>query len=155
MNALGAIFGCYELLKTLGFVFLHPLQPLIPPTFQFPSNIEIKEAPNWLARGMHYHTQHPLELTEFLNGFGISTEDEASWKMMIPEFESYAEWLVANKQNRLEWLLLWAADWDDFANGQDRQNRLKTITSILHDFGIAAGADMPIAGMLWNLDKWS
>lgn len=44
---------------------------------------------------------HPLELTDFLNGFGenlsLVYED---WSNMIPEYISFLEWMVANKQNR-------------------------------------------------------
>lgn len=140
---IGLHYGCYELLKQLGYGFLHPLEPLTPSSFRLPSsNVNITEEPFWPIRGYHYHTEHPLELTEFLNGMDSGS---TSWESMIPEIDLVAEWLVANRQNRIEWILLWTRDWDEFAWSTLRQQRLTQIVDIFHTWGIAPGADVPIA----------
>ena len=142
-NNIGLHFGAYQLLKELGFGFLHPLQQLIPRSLRLPAQpLDVVETPKWGARGWHYHTEHPLELTEFLNGMDSASE---AWESMAGEFEQFAEWLIANRQNRLEWVLLWTRVWDEFAWSEERQQRLGQIVDILHVYGIAAGADVPIA----------
>jgi hypothetical protein len=93
--------------------------------------------------------EHPLELTEVLNGFGMGgADDAASWSAMLPEVALLAEWLAATRQNRIEWLLLCAADWQEFAGSPLRQQRLQAATAIFTAFGIAAGADLPIIEVL-------
>ncbi len=57
----------------------------------------------------------------------------------------FLEWMAANKQNRLEWVLLAAKDWNDFANSKERMLRMKILVDFAHGYGIAAGADIPIA----------
>jgi hypothetical protein len=68
----GAVVGAYQLLEQLGYGFLHPLDPHIPTGLRLPStNIRIVDSPRWPERSFHVHTQHPLELTEVLQGFDI------------------------------------------------------------------------------------
>jgi hypothetical protein len=39
-------------------------------------------------RGLHYHTEHPLELTNFFNGWGLADPwNQTSWESMLPEYE--------------------------------------------------------------------
>jgi len=117
---------------------------------------ELKEAPNFPIRGVHHHTQHPLELTEFLNGFDITYPSAASsdlltkgtkqrvtaesWDSMMPEFELVMEWMVANKQNRWQWILLYADEWDAFAWSDLRKSRIGHIVDVAHSWGIVIGA---------------
>jgi hypothetical protein len=54
--------------------------------------------------------------------------------------------LIANRQNRLEFILLAAEEWEDFANSTLRQNRLRILTEMGRQWGIMIGADVPIAG---------
>ena len=142
-NNIGLHYGIYESLKQVGFGFLHPLETLVPSTFRVSSSaIDLVQSPRWPSRGWHYHTEHPLELTEFLNGMD---SDGTVWEDMVDEFFQFGEWLVANRQNRLEWVLLWTQNYNEQAWSVKRQNRLAQIVTILHDWGIAAGADVPIA----------
>ena len=69
----GAAFGAYSVLQELGFAFWHPLQPFHPPSLlQVPEGPNARwEAPRWRSRAFHLHTQHPLELTDVLQGFDI------------------------------------------------------------------------------------
>lgn len=101
----GLIYAAYSLLGELGFGFLHPLQPLIPRVFSLParpvryllsltvvmSQLNITEMPYWPVRGLHYHTEHPLELTNYLNGWGVNnfTDPSSSWKSMESDFVSF------------------------------------------------------------------
>jgi hypothetical protein len=144
---LGTAFGSYALLEELGFAFLHPLAPTVPARFEPPRTaIDIRESPAWRVRGVHLHTMHPLELTDLLEGFGPGgPDDEAGWKGRLPEWDRFLEWMLANRQNRVEWVLLWASSWKEFADGPVRQERLATLAAHAHDRGIAVGADAPLA----------
>lgn len=127
------------------------------------------ESPYWEVRGWHHHTMHLLELTETLNGFGpngmnsvmplfslgVGYDDEAGWQSMLPYVQSFLlypqavwypfiyltweSWTLANYQNRVEWLLLWAEDWAEFANSTTRHTRVSTLVDMAHKVGIAAG----------------
>ncbi|KAJ3228765.1 hypothetical protein HDU81_005887 [Chytriomyces hyalinus] len=144
----GLAYGIYAALEELGFAFMHPLAPSIPPTVSVNAvNVSIAEAPRWKKfRAIHYHTQHPLELTPFLQGFGPGgVDDEEGWASQIPEFASFCEWLVANRQNGVEWPLLEGHTWDAFARTDVRMERFKKMVDIGHSYGIMVGVDVPIA----------
>jgi hypothetical protein len=144
---LGAAHGAYAALEQLGFAFLHPLEPLVPDTLVFPTlTAAVREQPRWPERTFHIHTQHPLELTELFQGWGKDGPGDAQgFTDMLPELDPLLEWLVANRQNGLEWFLLWADSWKDFADSDERIMRLGTLVKRVHDFGLAAGIDAPIA----------
>ncbi|KAJ3124031.1 hypothetical protein HK100_011381, partial [Physocladia obscura] len=144
----GLAYGVYAALEELGFAFLHPLAPAAPPAASLKSlNVTVNESPYWSKfRGIHYHTQHPLELTPFLQGFGPGGfDDEYGWEAQIPEFASFCEWLVANRQNAVEWPLLEGHTWPEFHRSEKRIQRLKKIVDIVHSYGIMVGVDVPIA----------
>src|SRR5271154_3561118 len=89
---------------------------------------------------------HPLELNELLNGWGKGDPNDASsWNAMLPDWDKFLEWAVANRLNRVEWVLLSATSWQAFAGGPVRQAREAQLVARAHAWGIAAGADMPIA----------
>lgn len=165
----GAAVGAYASLELLGFRFLHPLSPYTP--LQLSISDEVKngqltiENPYWPKRTWHIHTMHPLEFTEVLNGYDIpmfADTDESShkecgtnmhcerWEDMYNTLPGLFEWLLANKQNRVEVLLLgnkkWDA-WDDLTTGKKRQDRLKMINALAHQYGLLMGADIPLALM--------
>ncbi len=145
---LGALHGAYVLLEELGFAFLHPLAPVVPTSLRLPaSSVDRKEAPRWDTREIHLHTQHPLELTELLQGFGESGPADAAGfeKMLSSEWDRFLEWSVANGQNGVEWFLLWAKSFEDFADSDVRIGRLAQLVEHAHSFGISAGIDAPIA----------
>jgi hypothetical protein len=170
----GAVVGAYAVLEQLGFSFLHPMEPLIPSLIALPaSDISTTESPYWPTRTWHIHTQHPLEFTEVLNGFDIpmfakTSEEGASqatagavaahsclpgqycetWESMFSTLDGLFEWLAANRQNRVEVLLLGSPKWDVYNNltsGEVRQQRLKRINTLSHEYGVLIGADIPIA----------
>lgn len=144
---IGLAFGCYALLEQLGFHFLHPLAPVFPDGLTAGEGaIDITEKPYWRERGMHIHTMHPIELADLLNGWGVQgPDDEASWNSMLPDWELFLEWCVANRQNHVEWVLLWAESWGEFGDSTLRQQRLATLVDYSHQWCIAAGVDASLA----------
>jgi hypothetical protein len=144
---LGTHHAAYAMLEQLGFGFLHPLKPSVPKALaSVPQNIDVRETPKWEERTMHLHTMHPLELTDFLQGWGPGgTDDRAGFMGQMGEWDSFLEWCVANGQNAVEWLLLRAESWAEFADSQERMSRERIIVEHAHTFGIAAGIDVPIA----------
>jgi len=143
----GAAYGAYALLEHLGFAFLHPLAPTIPPQLDVAFDVvDRTSSPRWPVRGLQLHTMHPLELTDLLNGWGLSApEDRAGWESMLPEWDAFLEWSLANGQNRTHWVLLWAQPWGEFGDSTERQDRLRVLVERAHDFAIGAGIDAPLA----------
>jgi len=58
---------------------------------------------------------------------------------MLPDWDLVLEWMVANRQNEVEWVLLRADSWDDFAVSPQRQDRLRELTNRCHSYGMACG----------------
>lgn len=144
---LGTGFGAYALLEALGYGFLHPLAPVRPERLPDEApNIERSERPAWAIRGLQLHTMHPLELTDLLNGWGPAGPNDASgWEAGLPEWERYLAWMLANRQNRVHWVLLIGDSWADFADGAERIARLSRLVDLAHGYGVQVGVDVPIA----------
>jgi hypothetical protein len=142
----GALYAAYAGLEQMGFAFTHPLAPIIPKTLSAPTaDGQKSESPRWKNRGLHIHTMHPLELTNLLNGFGKKgIKDQAGFDKMLGEWRSTMEWLLANRQNQVQWVLLASQAWQDFALSDERAKRLSQIVDISHEYGIAAGLDVGI-----------
>jgi hypothetical protein len=206
----GALVGAYAALEELGFAFLHPLEPHIPSQLAVrnpdcytarnstqPSKEESfafsrTETPYWPERGFHLHTQHPLELTEVLQGHDIpqfgphgpmckqhtkpkplrpegreatliptvlmrngsastATMDRKTsvycerWEDMVTDVDYFFEWAVANRLNKVEWLLLGSYKWGD--EWATRHGRLRTLTSLGHQYSLLVGADVPLGNV--------
>jgi hypothetical protein len=143
----GLLYGTYALLEELGFAFLHPLDPTEPGQLTLPpAGLLLRESPHWPQRGIHLHTMHPIELTDVLNGWGPGgPQDAAGWRGMLPEWETYCEWLIANRQNEVEWVLLMGKTWQAFADGPVRQKRLAELVSMGQRWGLSVGIDAPLA----------
>ena len=89
---------------------------------------------------------HPIELADFLNGWGPEgLWDNTGFDAGFKEWELYLHWLVANRQNHVLWVLLWAEDWADFAESDERFRRLTRIVDAAHVYGLQVGVDVPIA----------
>ena len=143
----GAVYGCYAALEQIGFAFLQPLSLTWPTQVDFTAAYNTSSSPQWPVRGWHIHTQHPLELTDLLTGFAIyinGTETE-SWESMLWGWSSFLEWAVASHLNEVEWLLLWAKDWEAYALSPERQARFTILTEMCHNWTIRAGADCAVA----------
>jgi hypothetical protein len=213
----GAITASYAALEALGFAFLHPLEPYVPPILSLHATckeasalgdksgsgsgsgggcdskacttcpLDRIEQPTWPERAFHIHTQHPLELTEVLQGhdipqFGqhgprcrafsdhrattrkerrrkynatagaVSAHDHPSmhsnsasgkassaagpycerWEDMVRDVDLLFQWAVANRLNKIEWLLLGNYKWGDELGV--REKRLRLLTSLGHEY---------------------
>ena len=168
----GAIAGAYHTLELLGFSFLHPLSPLKPASLSIDSSLftenslNITESPYWPIRIFHHHTQHPLELTEVLQGldipmFGpvgpacVNSKSPSSdhgtycerWEDMVPDVDKMFEWAVANKYNRVEWLLLGNYKWKGFDYSDTRAKRMQILCHLGRSYGLLIGADVPLGNV--------
>ena len=219
----GAVVGSYACLEEIGFSFLHPLQPYIPSQIRISlptssvdnaSNntdtttknhtttqvlLDRTESPYWPERAFHIHTQHPLELTEVLQGHDIpqfgphglsckqfsklkplddgydhslhrpvrSAYTDAShphttpkpkssagdnqntycerWEDMVSDVDYLFEWSVANRLNKIEWLLLGSYKWGD--EWSTRRKRLKTLVKLGHQYSLLVGVDVPLGNI--------
>merc|ERR1712167_469622 len=114
------------------------------------NNIITTNKPYWGIRGFSHHTQHPLELMYYLNGIGpLGENDIQGFQHGMKLVELWAEWLIARKQNRAQWLLLDIytdnnSSNNSFTKSLVRQERLLNISKLFHDYGISCGPDVPI-----------
>lgn len=143
----GASYAAYALLEQLGFAFLHPLSPTIPQGLVSPLEpVDVVQGPRWRLRGIQLHTMHPIELTDVLNGWGPGGPDDAQgWGEMLPEWERFLEWALANRLNRVHWVLLESESWSEFARGAVRQGRLAKLADMAHAAGMPVGVDAPVS----------
>ena len=95
---IGVSYGSYEVLLQMGFSFLHPLEPTMPSICNIVFRNDTQN-PYWPVRGWHIHTEHPLELTDFLQGFDITINGTVSetWDSMMGDWIKFLDWAVANK----------------------------------------------------------
>jgi hypothetical protein len=144
---LGAVYAGYEMLERFGFAFLHPLAPTLPTRAAFPKALaEQNVTPRWPTRGLQIHTVHPLELTDLLEGWGPNGPDDAAgWEAMLPEWNRFLEWSLANRLNRVQWVLLQASSWAAFAESTTRQARLARLVDDAHAWGIDVGIDAAVS----------
>eukprot|EP00937_MAST-01D_sp_MAST-1D-sp2_P000200 g200.t1 len=161
----GVVFGAYAALARLGFGFLHPLQPSLPPagrapptTALLPLGVLEASAPQWPERGFSHHTQHTVELMYTLNGVGSvplgAYADEGAFATGLPMVARWAEWLAARRQNRAQWILLdlpgarngggGLAPGANFTWSPLRQGRLARLVRIFHGYGVSVGVDVPL-----------
>ena len=150
--SLGSAFAALRVLERLGFAFLHPLSPAAPAalnTSAFPDGLRETHSPAHRFRGFHVHTEHPLELVEVLQGADATLSDGSTvaWSTMLDGVKSLFEWLVANRQNHIQWILLAAPEWraSGWINSTERQGRLRHLTDLARSYGLHVGADIPIA----------
>ena len=179
-------------------------------------NFSITESPYWPERSFHIHTQHPLELTDVLQGHDIpqtgphgphcsifsyskrnkynrrrnrnkrkhkddvSLRDDVDvnddnngnynnenndninyndfnninnriesklqycerWEDMVEDVSRLFEWSIANRLNRVEWLLLGNYKWGDELDV--RAKRFRVLTTLGHQYSLLIGADIPL-----------
>lgn len=105
----------------------------------------------------HPHTRHPYSIidTFFERWFGLTRSHPSAppadtpycerWEDMVEEMNSLFEWCAANRLNKIEWLLLgnykWGKDLDT------RQNRMKILTDLGHQYSIMVGANSPLGNV--------
>lgn len=133
------VIAAYQLLQTLGFRFYHPFQPVVPRTISAPAVTKIIEEPVNVIRLHHYHTEHPLEMTEMLQGMGPFDSDR------LHEWQLYLQWIVANRMTHIEWVMLCGESYKDYCWSSQRQQRLKQLIDMAHEFGVEVYLDLAIA----------
>eukprot|EP00854_Cymbomonas_tetramitiformis_P021033 gene21033-25239_t len=149
--SIGAAFAAYDVLQRMGFSFLHPLGHTVPQQLDCASLLSANNstAPHFRFRAFHYHTEHPLEMVDVLQGADAELpegEGRVPWSAMVPEVQSWFTWLIANRQNRAEWVLLTTPEWskNGFVDSELRAHRLRSLTDMGRTFGLLVGADVPI-----------
>jgi hypothetical protein len=120
-HSVGAAYCGYAILQLLGMAFLHPLSPAVPALLVAPAEVVNETViPGFVFRGFHVHTEHPLELLEALQGSDLvlpTTTTTAAggntiaWEDQLDLVASWMEWCVANRLNRIEWVLLTTQQW--------------------------------------------
>lgn len=66
---------------------------------------------------------------------------------MVPEVDVMFEWCVANRLNKVEWMLLGNYKWKEFDSSDFRKKRLNILTKIGQSYGLLVGADVPIGNI--------
>lgn len=149
----GVSFAAYEILQQLGFHFYHPFTPTAPGALVLPLNsanagvINVKEKPRWPTRGLHLHTMHPIELAHVLNGWGPdgpanNAKDTAGFEAELREWDLFLEWMIAHRQNQVEWVLLADKTHLTYNDSPERIARLKTVVDMSHAWGLLSGIDV-------------
>lgn len=131
-DLLGLQYGAWEVLERAGLVYIHPLKPVFPAAWchECLADIHVNAVPGYRMRGTHIHTMHPIEYESTLLGHDPAT---------LERFDALLGWLVARRQNYLEWNLLRTVDWDRWiAHAQKLADRA-------HARGIRIGIVAPLA----------
>lgn len=127
-DSLGAAYATYAALEALGFGFFHPEQTFVPDALVVPDALTEVHAPTYSWRGFHLHTMHPIEL---MDSFLVEGDEH------LAEAERYLDWLVANRQTYVQWVLQDTVDIDAFLRHAGR------IVSAAHERGLKVGIDTP------------
>lgn len=142
----GVSYGAYEILQQIGYHFFHPFTPQAPHALNVPSvKVNVVEKPRWPRRGLHLHTMHPIELSHVLNAWGPNGPGDApGFNSELHEWDLFLEWMLAHRQNQVEWVLLADKTHQTFNDSDERAQRLKTLVNMAHGWGLLAGIDVGI-----------
>eukprot|EP00818_Percolomonas_sp_WS_P000170 CAMPEP_0117447544 /NCGR_PEP_ID=MMETSP0759-20121206/6932_1 /TAXON_ID=63605 /ORGANISM="Percolomonas cosmopolitus, Strain WS" /LENGTH=773 /DNA_ID=CAMNT_0005239887 /DNA_START=24 /DNA_END=2341 /DNA_ORIENTATION=+ len=149
VNRFSMLAGTFHLMRKFGVLHFHPLQVNYVPKSNVGDLLPDEESleASYARIGSHIHSMHPLELTDFVNGFvdhsrEVGTREQFA-AILDSEWNSLMEWMVASKTNMLEWILLRVSP--DYDKSEERMQRLALIVERAHDYGIFVGVDVPIA----------
>ncbi len=126
---LGTQYAAYTILKLLGFGFFHPEETYVPASVSLPASLNLTQQPSYRWRGMSAHTMHPIELADTL----LVPSGEH-----LEEAKRYLDWLVANRQNYMQWILQDTVDIDAWLV------HAAQIIEYAHSRGIRVGIDTPL-----------
>lgn len=133
-TVVGIANGLYGLLQEkLGFRFFHPREMILGDlaTWPLPDTWTFSAAPVFDKKGFHLHTQHPLELTQYLH-------DHTQGEEGLSRIYEYIDWLARNGQNFFEFCLLEDIDmkkWPEYA---------RQFTDYAHARGILCSVDLSL-----------
>jgi hypothetical protein len=71
---------------------------------------------------------------------------------MVADVDHLFEWTIANRLNKIEWLLLGNHKWGDELD--TRMKRLRILTGLGHKYSLMIGADSPLGNIQqhgWNM----
>ncbi len=114
----------------LNILFIHPRQTIYPEKTPNITPITFSDSTRFNIIGFHQHTQHPIELTEYL----LDRKKEGN----LQEVKKYIDWLAQNKQNYFEFSLLenlHLRKWPLYA---------KKIVEYAHQRGVLVGVDLSL-----------
>lgn len=126
-EAVGAMYGLYAIAGDLGARYHHPEETWFPsdPDLALPDGYDGSVSiPAFAWRGFHEHTQHPIEMSDFL------LRPEAEFR---PYLSRYIRWLARNRQNTMSWQMLKTVELDAW---------LPYIADVIdeaHDWGVRVG----------------
>lgn len=131
-DKLGLQYGAYDLVERAGVVLVHPEETIFPDALcvSCVGSVNETHTPSYTMRGTHVHTMHPLEYEETLLG-----SDPGN----LPRFRKFIGWLIARRQNYLQWALLRTIDGDRWIA------YAKDMAAIAHERGFYLGISAPIA----------
>lgn len=78
-------------------------------------------------------------------GRSSMTEYCERWEDMVEEVNTFFEWSVANRQNKVQWLLLGSHHWDNHLH--TRQHRLAILVELGHHYSLVVGANSPLGNV--------
>lgn len=131
-DRLGLQYGAYDLVERAGVVLVHPEETIFPDALCFTCVGAVNEShtPSYTMRGTHVHTMHPLEYEETLLGSNPAN---------LARFRKFVGWLIARRQNYVQWALLRTIDGEKWiAYAQD-------MAAVAHERGFKVGISAPIA----------
>jgi len=102
----GVLYGAHELIADIGVRYFHPEQTFYPGDPDLALRTDFDGAirtPHFRWRGFHEHTQHPIEMSDYL------LRPEAEFRHYVTR---YLRWYARNRQNTLSWHMLKTVDQD-------------------------------------------
>lgn len=131
-DKLGLQYGAYDLVERAGVVLLHPEETHFPDRLcvECVGAVAESHTPSYTMRGTHVHTMHPLEYEETLLGSNPAN---------LARFRKFVGWLIARRQNYVQWALLRTID------GEKWIAYAQAMAAVAHERGFYIGISAPIA----------
>ncbi len=133
VDAAGLQYGVWDILERAGIYYIHPREILFADELCVADclgTVDEIHAPVYDMRGTHVHTMHPIELESTLLGHDPVT---------LERFDEFLAWLVARRQNYVEWNLLRTVEFDKWIG------HAGDLVALAHDRGVKVGIVAPIA----------
>ena len=129
---IAAMYALYEIAAKQGARYHHPEETYLPARQEGAALPWVEdfdgreEAPRFLLRGFHEHTQHPTPMSDFY----LRADRAEDFR---PYVSRYMKWLARNRQNVASWQMLKTVDLDTW------EPYVSDIVEEAHDYGIKIG----------------